>query len=908
MTLFPKDSIEDLACRGISRADICALTNKDAAFVDRAIRLGTKGVDRKAYQHLYIKTHVGLELFRRILDDYNCGKLDRPGLFVACGLGQRVVGPPVSQTVQAICDYMGVLPDRRSVNVVLELFPEGSAKDLVCRCFSRDDIFNKTGVDSRGVNRLIQMELLGVDRKAYQHLHIKERVGVDAVRAALVDYGAGKIDKSGFFEACGVGRRAGSAKVFQSIQSICEYLGLMPEYEAARVQVRAAACGQALITIKEKYGADCVSHIPGVLERQIATRLEKYGYAYTFQVPSIREKSGETMIRKHGHRYSLQCDDIRAQFESKMLERHGVRFTFESPELRARATATFKARTGYDHPLKDPSVREAGRRTLERNYGVSVPMHSDVIKARVAATNQERYGVDCVLELESVKRQVAETNRRKYGVDCFLKTELFREMYRAKSIEKYGCEYPIQSAVVQQHIRESMRARHGVDYPWQNPGIYAKYRETMGLVYGETHPMRVESIRNRAGDTKSRNGTWASSGPEESLYRRLVDRFGDADVVRQYNKDSRYPYHCDFYIASRDLFIELNGDWSHFSHWFGSGEFDADVVAAWMDKGTGRYLSAAHAWTVSDVKKREAARVGNLNYVVFWSEDGLDIDLWFALGCPDGRDWEREYSWVPVKELECEQELPVALSVDDSVLRDIVRVAHWPEFYARETEYWRETFDEKWGTRQVRQYSKVLRKSPDLPFDMITSQVILDSLNYSGVVSGYSEFHASGLSVFLEKYRPEFLYDPCAGWGEPLVACAGSHVKCFGYSADDSVAEGYGKIKSAYDLQEFDFMCGSGVSGVFDFSGGDHDAVFVWLPRESVSGMPEDVLARWWQDIVSGSTGRNTRVFGYQARGKVRDVLGEVLSAAGWRKEPHIPVRVPGVTRPVEYVEVFVRL
>lgn len=71
--------------------------------------------------------------------------------------------------------------------------------------------------------------------------------------------------------------------------------------------------------------------------------------------------------------------------------------------------------------------------------------------------------------------------------------------------------------------------------------------------------------------------------------------------------------------------------------------------------------------------------------------------------------------------------------------------------------------------------------------------------------------------------------------------------------------------------------------------------------------MPEDVLARWWQDIVSGSTGRNTRVFGYQARGKVRDVLGEVLSAAGWRKEPHIPVRVPGVTRPVEYVEVFVR-
>ena len=907
MELFPKDSVQDLICRGISRDEICARTDVDVKTVRRVSRLDTRGIDRKSYQHLYIVTHVGVDGFRRILDAYNACKLDRTGFFVACGLGPNVHMPETYQTVKAICDCFGLQVDRRSVNSGLSLFPEGSVKDLICRSFSRSDIFDKTGVGSNGINRLVQTELLGVDRKAYQHLHIRDRVGVDAVRSALIDYGDGRIDKAGFFRACGIGVRAGQANVFQSIQAICVFLGLLDEYKAAYSKVRGSAIHQMNDTIRSVYGVDCAAHIPGVLDKQVATRREKYGYDYPLQCPVIKAKSAATMIKNHGHAYSMQCSDVRAKIEASMLARHGVRFTLESETLREKARATYKARTGYDHPFKNPAALEKSHATMTAEYGTTVPMHSDVIKNRVIRTNMSRYGVCWPSQSEQVKLAIADTNMQKYGVACFLKTPEFCEMSRATSLQKYGCEHPSQSPVVQAHIREGMRRSLGVDYSWQNPDVYAKFQESMLRTYGEAHSMHVPSIRDKVCDTKTKNGTWATSEPEEVLYGRLVSVFGKSDVVRQYSSDSRYKHHCDFYIRSRELFIELNGTWNHFSHWFGSWPSDDLVVTSWLEKGTSGYLDAVRTWTVSDVKKRADARDGGLNYIVFWAEDGRDMDLWFALGCPDGRDWEREYSWVSTKELKCEQELPAMLSVDDVTLRDIIRVAHWPEFYARELEYWRETFDLKWGTRQVRQYSRILRNFPDLPFDMITSQVILDSLNHSGVVLGYSEFHVSGLTAFLKKYRPVFLYDPCAGWGEPLVACAGLGVKCFGYSADDSVAGGCARIRAAYGLQKFDFLCSSEESGIFDFSGGDHDAVFAWLPNEVVSGMPEDVLVKWWRQVVSKSVGRNTRVFGYQVSDKIRDVLGEVLSAMGWNKDPHIPVRIQGVARPVEYVEVFVK-
>ena len=43
----------------------------------------------------------------------------------------------------------------------------------------------------------------------------------------------------------------------------------------------------------------------------------------------------------------------------------------------------------------------------------------------------------------------------------------------------------------------------------------------------------------------------------------LLIIFEKDDIIRQYYDKDRYPFNCDFYIKSKDLFIEYQGHPSH---------------------------------------------------------------------------------------------------------------------------------------------------------------------------------------------------------------------------------------------------------------------------------------------------------------------------------------------------------
>lgn len=51
------------------------------------------------------------------------------------------------------------------------------------------------------------------------------------------------------------------------------------------------------------------------------------------------------------------------------------------------------------------------------------------------------------------------------------------------------------------------------------------------------------------------------------MYTLLCNIFNVDDIIRQYS-DNRYPFCCDFYLKSLDLFIELNFHWTHGGHPF----------------------------------------------------------------------------------------------------------------------------------------------------------------------------------------------------------------------------------------------------------------------------------------------------------------------------------------------------
>lgn len=132
------------------------------------------------------------------------------------------------------------------------------------------------------------------------------------------------------------------------------------------------------------------------------------------------------------------------------------------------------------------------------------------------------------------------------------------------------------------------------------------------------------------------------SKQENFLHELLINKFGDC-ILRNY-KSTIYPFYCDFYIPERKLFIEYNGYYMHGNEWCDlRTSISQKRVENWTSKNTPQYKKAIQTYCKDDVFKRKTAKKNNLNYVVLWNEQ--DIEDWFALGCPDGHDWKKEYSW-----------------------------------------------------------------------------------------------------------------------------------------------------------------------------------------------------------------------------------------------------------------------
>ena len=104
------------------------------------------------------------------------------------------------------------------------------------------------------------------------------------------------------------------------------------------------------------------------------------------------------------------------------------------------------------------------------------------------------------------------------------------------------------------------------------------------------------------------------------MYIIACEHFGVNDVIREYNKDPRYPFSCDFYIPSEDLFIELNLHPSHGEHPFDpNNEEDVKLLESLKEKDDNWSRMIVDVWANRDVKKIKTATNNNLNYITIYS-------------------------------------------------------------------------------------------------------------------------------------------------------------------------------------------------------------------------------------------------------------------------------------------------
>ena len=140
-------------------------------------------------------------------------------------------------------------------------------------------------------------------------------------------------------------------------------------------------------------------------------------------------------------------------------------------------------------------------------------------------------------------------------------------------------------------------------------------------------------------EKRKMNGTLNTSKYEEYVWKKLLQIF--TVVERNYNSDPRYPFHVDFYVPERDLFLELNINWTHGFSWYDPSSKEDLDKRSYIEKKYPKWCPMA--WWTSDVQKREFAKKNNLNYVVLWNSK--DIEEWFLKNCPNGTDWGSASSW-----------------------------------------------------------------------------------------------------------------------------------------------------------------------------------------------------------------------------------------------------------------------
>lgn len=304
--------------------------------------------------------------------------------------------------------------------------------------------------------------------------------------------------------------------------------------------------------------------------------------------------------------------------------------------------------TPHDHVVLKHNCPKCGHAAAgKKRMGDKSVARRPEVKAAKAATCLERYGTKTWAESEAGRKRLHEiivdegklnkmkqTCQERYGTDFWTqcdegRTALHEKMssdeMRAKIVAGYKAAYGMHYMQTEQG-RE--RARSYIDDE-RREKMLASLTARYGVPYVVlTDEERAEMLQ-KSWQTKRRNGTFNTSKPEDTLYGLLCDIFGEDDVEKQYVDDERYPFHCDFYIKSQDLFIELNAHWSHGGHWFDETDpDDITLLEKWKErakeKGSSYYHQAIIVWTQRDLLKREFAEENELNYVVFWKNDLSD--------------------------------------------------------------------------------------------------------------------------------------------------------------------------------------------------------------------------------------------------------------------------------------------
>lgn len=273
-------------------------------------------------------------------------------------------------------------------------------------------------------------------------------------------------------------------------------------------------------------------------------------------------------------------------------------------------------------PVKDlDSVNAKRRKTVRERYGVDNVFQSEKVKSDIKESLMERYGVDHPMKSKEIQEKTKNTFHERYGVDNIFQSEEIKKKIADVQAERYG-GIGFASKELADKTRKTCEERYGSDNYARTGEFKDKFKETCLERYGAPYYTQTEDYKKKSHDSKKLHGTFNTSKIKED-FSAWLDENG-INYVRQYRSD-KYPFNCDFYFPDRDMYLEINGSWTHGFHPYDpDSPEDQKTLGVWKSKDTDYYDNAIDVWTVKDPLKVRTAR-----------ENGVDLRIVYSCNIDD---------------------------------------------------------------------------------------------------------------------------------------------------------------------------------------------------------------------------------------------------------------------------------
>lgn len=199
---------------------------------------------------------------------------------------------------------------------------------------------------------------------------------------------------------------------------------------------------------------------------------------------------------------------------------------------------------------------------------------------------------------------------------------------RSRRVKVYDDEY-LRKQITRLYIKENRTSQEVKELLNISYGKLFKIVKSLG--YKRPLNIKTENMKktyqDRYGVSSVGELPFKSSGnsislEEDRVYELLLLKFPKRDVIRQY-RSLEYPFPCDFYIKSLDLYIEYNPGPRHnrrpFNPRLKEHREELELLKYKTLNESRWYEGVIRTWTQRDPLKRKTAKQNNLNWIEFFS-------------------------------------------------------------------------------------------------------------------------------------------------------------------------------------------------------------------------------------------------------------------------------------------------